>query len=108
MITKEQYLGALTIVETYHKQLNLAVVRHCGNDNDISKLNKGDYIRFTKEVKPIPKNFTIGKQYKVLDLKYKKDYRTGETHLTALNIRHDNDGSYWIPISNTYKRWSCA
>jgi len=28
MITKEQYLEALTIVETYHKQLNLAVVRH--------------------------------------------------------------------------------
>ena len=42
MITKEQYLEALTIVETYHKQLNLAIVRHCGNDNDISKLKKNN------------------------------------------------------------------
>jgi hypothetical protein len=59
MITKEQYLEALTIVEAYHKQLNLAVVRHC--DKDISKLEKGDYVRFSKEVKPIPKNLTVGK-----------------------------------------------
>ena len=108
MITKEQYLEALTIVESYHKQLNLAVVRHCGNDSDISKLKKGDYVRFVKEVKPIPKNFTIGKKYKVLDLKYKENWRTSETYLFALNIRHDNDGSYWIPVTNTYKRWSCA
>lgn len=85
MITKEQYLEALTIVETYHKQLNLSIVRHCGNDNDISKLKKCDYVRFAKE-----------------------DWRTGETYLYALNIKHDNDGSYWIPVTNTYKMWSCA
>jgi hypothetical protein len=108
MITREDYNKALSVVEMYHKQLSISIVKYCGNDNNISKLKEGDYIRFAKEVKPIPINFTIGKLYKILDLKYYEDFRTGEPYLVSLNIKHDNGGSYWIPISNTYKRWSCA
>jgi len=78
-------------------------VRHCGNDNDISKLEKGDYVRFSKEVKPIPKNFTLGKTYEVLDKRQNEAWKSD-----GLQIRHDNCGVYWIPLSNTYKRWSCA
>ena len=108
MISKKAYLEALNIVESYHQQLDLAINKHLGNNNDISKLKKGEYVRFTKEVKPIPKNFTIGKKYKVLDVRYEENWRTGETYVSKLNIRHDNNGSYWIPVKNTYRRWSCA
>jgi len=103
MITREKYLEALDIVEAYHKQLNLAVVRHCGNDNDISQLEKGDYVRFSKEVKPIPKNFTVGKSYEILDKRQDEPWKSD-----GLQIRHDNGGVYWIPLLNTYKRWGCA
>ena len=60
MITKEQYLEALTIVEDYHKQLNLAVVRHSLRQED---LKAGDTIVFDRVMS---KYIEVGKKYKVL------------------------------------------
>jgi hypothetical protein len=48
MITKEEYLEALTIVEDYHKQLNLAVARH---SYDGKRILVDDWVN---ENRPIP------------------------------------------------------
>lgn len=97
MIQKEEYLKALEIVEQYHKQLELQIVRHCEKlpDNDISKLKIGEYIKCVKDVKPA-KYFTAGKKYLIIGKNEK-----------ALQIRHDRGNTYWIGFRNTYRRWGC-
>ena len=77
-------------------------------DTDISKLKKGDKVRYVKAVKPIPKNFTLGKEYTILDVKTGFDWRIKKPYIISVNIRTDVDSSYWIPVSNTFRRWECA
>jgi hypothetical protein len=103
MITREEYLKSLDIVEAYHEQLNLQIVRHCEKlpDNDISKLKVGEYIKCVKDVKPA-KYFTVGKKYLIIGKRLNEPY-----HQDALQIRHDNGNTYWITFKNTYKRWGC-
>lgn len=68
MITKEKYLEALDIVETYHQQLRQSsFVRNLDWDN----LKAGDYIVFDKTMS---KWVTIGQKYKVIEVS--KDWNT--------------------------------
>jgi len=99
MIEKEEYLKALEIVEEYHKQLSLQIVRHCDMDTNLSNVKVGDFIKVVKEVRPLPKVLTTGKSYEVIG--DKEHY---------LNIRNDIGGSQWVPKTNTVRRWavSCA
>ena len=60
MITIEKYLEALDIVEAYHKQLNIPVVRHRLVQED---LKAGDTIVFDRVMS---KYIEVGKKYKVL------------------------------------------
>ena len=62
MITREQYLEALDIVETYHQQLRQFSV---GCSLDWDNLKAGDFILFDKTMS---KNVTVGKKYKVTDV----------------------------------------
>jgi len=102
MISKYEYLDALEIVEEYHRQLKAEIKKQLGSGTNISNLVKGDFVVFSKVVKPEPINFTIGKEYEVLDVR--KEYFSMKA---ALQIRNDQGGSYWIPVKNLYNRWSC-
>ena len=45
MITKQEYLNAIDIVEEYHKQLEKEIVNHVSKFNDVG-LKRGDYILY--------------------------------------------------------------
>lgn len=57
MITREDYLKALDIVQAYHEQLNIPAVRR-----SFDALEKGDKIVFDRVMS---KYLTVGKEYKV-------------------------------------------
>ncbi len=60
MITREEYLKALDIVEAYHEQLNLSIDRRNSSWED---LQAGDNIIFDKVAS---KYLTTGKEYTVI------------------------------------------
>jgi hypothetical protein len=64
MITKSEYLKALSIVEKYHKQLNLNVKKVQALDSlvDLSNLVEGDYV---VRLGNGSKYLTAGKTYKL-------------------------------------------
>ncbi|MCA6445444.1 MAG: hypothetical protein IM600_18600 [Bacteroidetes bacterium] len=63
MITREQYLEALDIVETYHQQLRqFSVVRSLKGWND---LQLGDRIVFDKSMS---KDVLVGKEYEITNV----------------------------------------
>jgi hypothetical protein len=74
-------------------------------DTDIAKLKVGDYIVYSKEVKPLPTNFTLGKRYKILDKKFRNPgYNSQET---LIQITKDDGNTTWIHSYNGLRRWSC-
>lgn len=77
MITKEEYLKALEIVEYYHYQLNKEIKKHENNLNDIG-LKKGDYIYYIGGSES--QYLTIGKKYRL----------TGEPFRKVVPISNDN------------------
>ena len=76
MITKEEYLKALEIVEEYHNQLKKEIVNHKPNLNDIG-LKRGDYVVYVggSESQYLTKN----KQYRL----------TGEPYRNRICIIND-------------------
>lgn len=65
-ITREQYLEALDIVETYHRQLRQSNDETERDDLHWDHLKAGDYIVFDRSR---VSSVTIGKRYKVLAVK---------------------------------------
>lgn len=64
MVTREQYLEALDVVETYHQQLRQKSIERSLNWDD---LKRGDTIVFDK-ISHSAKNITLGKEYAVIDV----------------------------------------
>lgn len=62
-ITRDEYLKALAIVESYHNQLNLQIdaIRF----TKIKDLNVGDFVRCTHVDGNTKKCLTVGKDYRI-------------------------------------------
>jgi phage gp45-like len=76
MITKQEYINALEIVEEYHEQLKKQIVNHEPKLNDIG-LKRGDYVIY---------NGGLESQY----LTKNKQYRlTGEPYRNRICIIND-------------------
>ena len=86
-INREEYTKALDIVEEYHSQLNLSIVK-C-SFSKIKSLQETDFVECVKTDNNVKKCLTIGKKYQIIgftDNKYqfiliddngkKKKYRT--------------------------------
>jgi hypothetical protein len=72
MITREDYLKALDIVEAYHKQLNVA---HVGRSyKGFDELKIGDNVECVLVHIQNLKCLTKGKKYEVIDI-YESNYR---------------------------------
>ena len=68
MITKEEYLHALNIVEKYHLQLDVKkafVKKHISKYKDFTELIEGDYVECMANCSQSRNNITIGKKYLV-------------------------------------------
>jgi|TARA_R110000744_G_scaffold130866_1_gene238665 hypothetical protein len=64
MISREEYNNALDIVEEYHKQLNLSIVKR--SFSKIEHLKEGDFVEVLKVDTNTKRNLTLGKKYKIL------------------------------------------
>jgi hypothetical protein len=70
MVTREQYLEALDVVETYHQQLRQKSIERNLNWDD---LKRGDTIVFDR-ISHTAKNITQGKEYAVIDVEHNWKY----------------------------------
>jgi hypothetical protein len=77
MITKQEYLKALEIVEEYHIQLKKEIVLHEPKLNDIG-LKRGDYVKYIGGSES--KYLTKDKQYRL----------TGEPYRNRICIINDS------------------
>ena len=64
MITREKYLEALDIVEAYHKQLNLSIVRR--SFSRVKDLQETDYVEVVKVDANTKISLTVGERYQIL------------------------------------------
>lgn len=64
MITREEYLKALDIVEAYHEQLNLSIAK-C-SFSKIKDLQETDYVEVIKVDTNTKNSLTVGKKYQIL------------------------------------------
>jgi hypothetical protein len=64
MITREEYLKALDIVEAYHEQLNLQIVRR--SFYKVEDLQETDFVEVVKVDTNTQKSLTVGKKYQIL------------------------------------------
>jgi len=70
MITREEYIKALDIVEEYHSQLNISIVK--GSFYKIESLQETDFVECVKTDNNVKKCLTIGKKYQIIGFKDNK------------------------------------
>ena len=94
MITREKYLEALDIVEAYHKQLNLSIVRR--SFSRVKDLQENDYVEVVKVDVNTKISLTVGKRYQILR------FSEGKYQFT---IRDDNgkEKQYVTDYGKTFK-----
>lgn len=80
MITREEYLTALDIVEAYHKQLSINNIRRL-RERLPDDLQRGDYVKYIGG--STSKNLTKGKTYKLIGKRI---------HGGKISIRNDKGG----------------
>ena len=81
MITREEYLKALDIVEAYHEQLNLSIVRR--SYKSLAETEIGDFIEAVAIHEQNRKCLTQGRKYEVVDTE-------GGRHFKYIWIVDDN------------------
>ena len=64
MIKREEYLKALDIVEAYHKQLNLQIVKR--SFSRVKDLQETDFVEVVKVDTNTQRSLTVGKKYQIL------------------------------------------
>jgi len=74
MITREEYIIALNVVETYHIQLNSQIVK-C-SFSKIKDLSETDLVEVVEVNVNTSKNLTVGKKYQILRFSADKYYFT--------------------------------
>ncbi len=67
MITREDYIKALDTVETYHRQLDIAIAKH-GFSKSMDDLERGDYVECVKVHNQSRYHLTKGKKYEILSV----------------------------------------
>lgn len=92
MISREEYLKALDIVEAYHKQLNKNIER---NYKGFNELKIGDYVECVAVHTQNIKCLTKGKKYEVINI-YGSDWKA-----TVFYIKDDNGKKKHYATSNS-------
>lgn len=113
MITREEYLKALEVIEKYHEQIKVEVNKwypigkeeliSINNEKDlfnISSAKEGDCITLVRSHGRM-KFFTIGNSYKVIRVR-KPNYRG----CSMLQILNDVGDLCWVSSGNKYKSWN--
>ena len=81
MITREEYLKALDIVEAYHEQLNLSIVRR--SYKSLAETEIGESIEVVAVHEQSLKCLTQGKKYEIVNTE-------GDRHFKYIWIIDDN------------------
>ena len=64
MITRKEFLKALDIVEAYHQQLNLSIVKR--SFSRVKDLQETDFVEVVKVDSNTKRSLTVGKKYQII------------------------------------------
>jgi hypothetical protein len=108
MISRVQYLKALETIDLYHRQKSKIKDFSEGVERivekpktDLSDVEIGDWIVYSRICTVKFKNFILGKKYRIIDRKSADNVQNSD----VIKIQNEFGKATWIKVRNYYRSW---